>query len=49
MKDRTVKRYSVCVGSTCGRGKMNERDEDEGMWLMNFIYLHEIEQRNFLQ
>jgi hypothetical protein len=28
---------------------VNEGDEGEGMWLMDFIYLYEIEQRNLLQ
>jgi hypothetical protein len=32
-----------------GRGRMNERDEGEGVWLMDFIYLYEIEQRNLLK
>jgi hypothetical protein len=36
-------RYSVCVG-TCGRGRVNGRDEGEGIWLMDFIYIYEIEQ-----
>jgi hypothetical protein len=26
-----------------GRGRVNEGDEGEGMWLMDFIYIHEIE------
>jgi hypothetical protein len=29
---------------TCGRGRMNGGDEGEGVWLMGFIYIHEIEQ-----
>jgi hypothetical protein len=29
--------------------RVNEGDEGEGIWLMRFIYLHEIDQRNFLQ
>jgi hypothetical protein len=28
---------------------VNEGDEGEGIWLMDFTYLHEIEQGNFLQ
>jgi hypothetical protein len=32
----------VLGGSTCGREMMNERDDDEGIWLVEFIY--EIEQ-----
>jgi hypothetical protein len=28
---------------------MNERDEGESIWLMDFIYLYETEQRNVLQ
>jgi hypothetical protein len=28
------------VGSTCGRGRVNEGDESEGIWLMDFIYLY---------
>jgi hypothetical protein len=31
------------------KGRLNEGDEGEGMWLMDFIYLHKIEQRNLLQ
>jgi hypothetical protein len=34
---------------TCGRGRRNGGDEGEGIWLMDFIYLYEIEQRNLLQ
>jgi hypothetical protein len=34
------------VGGTC-RGRGNEGDEGEGIWLMDFIY--EKEQWNFLQ
>jgi hypothetical protein len=30
-------------------GRVNERDESDGIWWMDFIHLHEIEQRNFLQ
>jgi hypothetical protein len=29
-------------GDTCGRGRVNEGDEGEGTWLVDFIYLHEI-------
>jgi hypothetical protein len=36
------------VGGTCGREKVNEGDEGEGIWWMDFIYLYEIEQRNLL-
>jgi hypothetical protein len=45
MKDRTVKQVQcVCLGEggSCGRGRVNEGDESEGIWLMGFIY--EIEQ-----
>jgi hypothetical protein len=31
-----------------GRGRVNEGDGGEGMWLMGFICLHEIEQRKLL-
>jgi hypothetical protein len=27
---------------------VNEGDEGEGLWLMDFIYLYKIEQRNLL-
>jgi hypothetical protein len=30
-------------GDICGRGRINEGDEGEGIWLMGFIYIHEIE------
>jgi hypothetical protein len=30
-------------------GRMNEGDEGEGIWLMDFIHLYVIEQRNLLQ
>jgi hypothetical protein len=26
-----------------GKGRVNEGDEGEGIWLMGFIYIHEIE------
>jgi hypothetical protein len=29
---------------TCGKGRVNGGDEGEGIWLMGFIYLQEIEQ-----
>jgi hypothetical protein len=39
---------TVCGGGiTSGRGRVDEGDEGEGIWLMDFIY--EIEQRNLLQ
>jgi hypothetical protein len=28
---------------TCGRGKVN-KDEGEGIWLMDFMYIYETEQ-----
>jgi hypothetical protein len=31
-----------------GEGRVNEGDEGEGLWLMDFIYLYKIEQRNLL-
>jgi hypothetical protein len=31
-----------------GAGRVNEGDEGEGIWLMDFIYLYKIEQRNLL-
>jgi hypothetical protein len=53
MKDRTVSRYSVCVwevwGMLVGAGRVNKGDEGEGICLIDFIYLYEIEQRNLLQ
>jgi hypothetical protein len=33
------------MGGTSGRGRMNEGDKGEGIWVMDFIYLYEIEQR----
>jgi hypothetical protein len=30
--------------ATCGRGRGNGGDEGEGIWLMDFIYIKEIEQ-----
>jgi hypothetical protein len=30
-------------------GKVNGRDEGEGIWWMDFIYLYKIKQRNLLQ
>jgi hypothetical protein len=32
------------LGNTCEIGRVNEGDEDEGIWLMGFIYIYEIEQ-----
>jgi hypothetical protein len=26
-----------------GEGRVNREDEDEGIWLMGFLYIHEIE------
>jgi hypothetical protein len=31
-------------GGTCGRGRVNGGNKSEGIWLMDFIYIHEIEQ-----
>jgi hypothetical protein len=31
-------------GGTYGKGRVSEGDEGEGVWLMDFIYLHELEQ-----
>jgi hypothetical protein len=39
----------VGVTSGRGRGRGNEGDEGEVIWLMDFIYIHEIDQRNLLQ
>jgi hypothetical protein len=36
-------------GVFVGQGRVNEGEEGEGIWLMDFIYLHEIEPRNLLQ
>jgi hypothetical protein len=41
MKDRSVKLVQ-CVEVHVGGRRVNE--EDEGTWLMDFIYLYEIEQ-----
>jgi hypothetical protein len=32
------------VGGTWVRGRVNEGEEDERLWLMDFIYVCEIEQ-----
>jgi hypothetical protein len=42
MKGRTVKQVQ-CGRVLVGGGRMNG-DKGEGIWLMGFIYLHEIEQ-----
>jgi hypothetical protein len=34
---------TVCEQSTCGKGRVNGGDEDEGIRLMGFIYTEEIE------
>jgi hypothetical protein len=39
----------VGEGGTRGERRMNKGDEYEGIWLMDFIHLYEIEQRNLLQ
>jgi hypothetical protein len=36
-------------GGSCGKGRGNGGDEGERIWLMDFIYVCEIEQRNLLQ
>jgi hypothetical protein len=36
-------------GVLVGGERVKEGDEGEGIWLMDFIYLHEIEHRNLLQ
>jgi hypothetical protein len=36
-------------GILVGGRRVSEGDEGEGMWLMDFIYLNEIEQLNLLQ
>jgi hypothetical protein len=33
----------VCLGGTCGRGRVNEGDEGKGIRSMDFIYIYEIE------
>jgi hypothetical protein len=47
---------SVCLGTwdrdihdSCGVGRVNEGNEGEGIWLMDFIYIYEVEQWNLLQ
>jgi hypothetical protein len=35
-------KISIEWGCTCERRRVNE-DEDEGIWLMDFIYLYKIE------
>jgi hypothetical protein len=39
----------VSVWLLVGGGRVNEGNEGEGIWLMDFIYLYEIELRNLLQ
>jgi hypothetical protein len=34
-------------GGTGGSGRMNGGDEGEGIWLMGFIYIYEIEKYFF--
>jgi hypothetical protein len=48
-KRQDCKIGTVCAGILVGEGRVNEVDEGEGIWFMDFIYLHEIEQRNLLQ
>jgi hypothetical protein len=36
-------------GGTCGRGEGKWRRLSEGIWLMDLIYLYELEQWNLLQ
>jgi hypothetical protein len=33
----------VCVGEYLWEGRVNGEDEGEGIWLMGFIYIYEIE------
>jgi hypothetical protein len=35
-----------CLGGICGRGSKNERDQCEGLWLIDFIHLNEIGEIN---
>jgi hypothetical protein len=44
MKDMTVKYVQCMCGVTYGRGSGNGGIEGEGIWLMNLIYIYEIEQ-----
>jgi hypothetical protein len=39
----------VYVGVLVREGRVNKGGEGEGIWWVDFIYLHEIEQRNLLQ
>jgi hypothetical protein len=32
-----------------GGGRVNGGDEGEGIWLIGFVYIYEIEQKNLLQ
>jgi hypothetical protein len=34
---------------TCGRGRVNKRDQGEAIWLIGFIYLYKKNQRNLSQ
>jgi hypothetical protein len=40
---------TVCGGVLVRGGRVNGGDYGEGIWLMDFIYLYEIGQRNLLQ
>jgi hypothetical protein len=45
----TVKQVRCVWGVLAGQGRVNEGDEGESIWSMDFIYFHEIEQRNLFQ
>jgi hypothetical protein len=47
-KERQHCKIGTVCRVTCGMGRVNERDESEGIWWMDFIYLNEIKQRNLL-
>jgi hypothetical protein len=45
MKDKTVKQVQCVEGAVfVGRGRVNEGDKDQGIWLMDFVNLYETEQ-----
>jgi hypothetical protein len=47
MKDRAVE-YTQYVWVDTNGGGVNEGDEGKGIWLMDFIHIFKIEQRNLL-
>jgi hypothetical protein len=44
MKDRTVYRYCMQRRILVGRGRVNQIEEGEAIYLMGFIYIYKIDQ-----